>query len=207
MADKTLFFTFDDGPDDRLTPKVLDILARYGVRATFFCLGAHVAQHPAVFRRMLAEGHCVGNHSWDHPYLTKEPQERVRQQLAQTARVMTETAGVQPRWFRPPYGDVNDLVAEEARRQGYELVLWDVDSRDWSGIPGPAVAANVLPRLRPGAVLLHHCAWNAEGTVDALPYVIEVAAALGYRFAGLDEWSPGTPAQAACGGEAGGSAG
>lgn len=188
-----LALTFDDGPDLQYTPPILDLLERYGVPATFFCIGSQIQRRPNVLRRMVQSGHTVANHSWSHPHLTRETSEAVGMELDWTSIIIAETVGLRPRFFRPPYGDLNDAVAHQAQDRGYEIVLWDVDSVDWSGIPGPHIAANVLPRLQSGAILLHHSAGNVAGTVDALPYLIEVAQAIGYQFVRLDEIM-GTPA-------------
>lgn len=191
--DMPLALTFDDGPDLQYTPPILDILKRYGVPATFFCIGSQIQRHPDVLRRMVQSGHTVANHSWSHPHLTRETAGAVGMELDWTSIIIAETVGLRPRFFRPPYGDFNDAVAHQAQDRGYEIVLWDVDSVDWSGIPGPHIAANVLARLKSGAILLHHSAGNVAGTVDALPYLFEVAQAMGYQFVRLDEIM-GTPA-------------
>ena len=185
-TDKSIALTFDDGPDETYTNAVLDILEHYRVSATFFCLGSQVEKHPDVLRKMVRAGHVIGNHSWDHPYFTKETDADIRRQIEKTSDVIEQTTCVRPRLFRPPYGDVDDRVTGLVQGLGYHVVLWDVDSRDWAGIPGPTIVANVVPRLRPQAIVLHHCAGNVAGTVDALPYLIETQEAMGYRFTTLD---------------------
>ncbi|MCL6445246.1 MAG: polysaccharide deacetylase family protein [Alicyclobacillus sp.] len=187
-SEQILFLTFDDGPDDEYTPEVLDILRHYGVPAVFFCLGSQAETHPNVLVRMAEEGHTVGNHSWDHPFLTKLPPEEVVRQLESTSASIEAKIGRRPILFRPPYGDVNERVVQQASELGYQTVLWSVDSVDWSGIPGPEVAANAISRLCPGGIMLHHSAGNVAGTVAALPYVIEVARKLGYRFERLVDY-------------------
>lgn len=107
-------------------------------------------------------------------------------QLEQTSDIIEEIVGLRPRLFRPPYGDIDDTVSAQVHSLGYDIVLWDVDSVDWSGISGPNILANVLPPLQADSILLHHCAGNVRGTVDALPYLIEVAHAMGYEFVTVD---------------------
>lgn len=185
--DRRLVLTFDDGPDDEHTPAVLEALKHYGVPAAFFCLGAQVEKHPDVLRRIVQSGHIVGNHSWSHPHLTKESLTIVVDELSQTSSIIAQTIGLTPRLFRPPYGDIDDKLTSRIDEMDYRIVLWDVDSEDWSGIPSTKIVANVVSRLKEKAILLHHSAGNVQGTVEALPYLIEVARSLGYEFVGLDE--------------------
>lgn len=189
----TLTITFDDGPDDKHVPVILDILQHYGVPATFFCIGEHVSRHPDVLLRMLQQGHTVANHSWNHPHLTQLSDADIEWQLESTSKCMQEVTGLRPRFFRPPYGNTDARVENVARCLSYQTVLWDVDSVDWSGISGPEIAANVLPKLRSGAIILHHSSGNVAGTVEALPYIIEVAKAMNYTFIKLEELTGAAP--------------
>ena len=181
---KRIALTFDDGPNEGAAATVLDILQRYEVQATFFCIGAQAQKHPAVLRRMVGEGHVVGNHSYSHPDLTKESDDEVIRQLERTSEILKEATGLRPRLFRPPFGSVDDRVKSLAR--DYHIVLWNVSSEDWRRIPGPAVAANVLAHLQDESIVLHHCFEDIRGTLDALPYLIEIERALGYEFVTAD---------------------
>ena len=179
--------TFDDGPDDVYTPAVLDILAARGVPAVFFCVGRQVERHPDVLRRIVEEGHAVANHTWSHPHLTRESPERVREEIERTRALIQDVAGVDPVWLRPPFGDWDAATAAAASGLGWDIVFWDVDSADWSGIAGPEVAGNVLSRVHGDAVVLHHSAGNVAGCPAALPYELTVGAARGWRFVGLSD--------------------
>jgi peptidoglycan/xylan/chitin deacetylase (PgdA/CDA1 family) len=179
--------TFDDGPDDVHTPRVLDILAAHGVTATFFCVGRQVERYPDVLRRMRAEGHVVANHTARHLHLTAEAPDTVRREIEEGRDAIRAAGGVNPRWLRPPFGDWNPDTDAVAAELGLDVVLWDVDSVDWSGIPGPAVAANVLGQVTGDAIVLHHSAGNVAGTVEALPYELAVGAARGWSFVPLGE--------------------
>lgn len=183
-TDKRIALTFDDGPNDLAALSILDILQRYHVRATFFCIGSEAQKHPEILRRMAADGHVIGNHSYSHPDLTKETNDEVRRQLEHTCDIIEETVGLHPRLFRPPFGNVDDRVKNAA--QDSHVVLWNVDSQDWRRIPGPAIAANVLASLQEESIVLLHCFEDAHGTVEALPYLIEVGSALGYQFVTAD---------------------
>nr|CAG29824.1 putative oligosaccharide N-glucosamin deacetylase [Alicyclobacillus acidocaldarius subsp. acidocaldarius DSM 446] len=180
-----LAITFDDGPDGDMTPKILSTLRDYGVPATFFCIGQQVERFPDVLKSIHQAGHEIGNHTMTHPYLTKLTDAEIERELRECQAAIEKVVQVPIRYFRPPYGDIDDRVRRIAASLHYEVVLWDVDSLDWSGIPGPAVAANVLPKLRPGAIILMHAGPFAKGTPEALPYVLEVAVAMGYDFVPL----------------------
>ncbi|MFB7590335.1 polysaccharide deacetylase family protein [Streptomyces sp. NPDC056169] len=167
--------TFDDGPDPVHTRQVLDILDRYGARATFFCVGHHVAALPDLVRRIAAAGHEVGNHSWSHPYLPDLTPEQLREQLDRTAEIVAKVTGEEaPTRFRPPYGALSPEVL--AALEGYPttLTMWDVDTRDWAR-PGPErIAATVLESAGPGSVvLMHEGAGDRAQTVQALPAIVE----------------------------------
>ncbi|MBC3986490.1 polysaccharide deacetylase family protein [Streptomyces sp. AC536] len=166
--------TFDDGPDPVYTRQVLEILARYDARATFFCVGHHVAALPDEVRRIAAAGHEVGNHSWSHPFLPDLTPDQLREQLDRTATEVARVTGEAPTRFRPPYGGLSPEVLATLADHPTTLTLWDVDSRDWSR-PGPErIAASVLATARPGSVvLMHEGAGDRSQTVRALPSIIE----------------------------------
>jgi peptidoglycan/xylan/chitin deacetylase (PgdA/CDA1 family) len=183
---KEIALTFDDGPDGEWTPKVLDQLAKFGVKATFFVVGRRCEQFPRVLRRIVREGHIAGNHSWNHPNLTKLKAEEVRSQLERTGAVVRRLTGKTPALFRPPYGALNETVIHEAIRLKEKIIFWNVDSLDWMQLNARQVAANILAHVRPGSIVLQHSAGgtgeNLQGTVDALPIVIRTLRRQGYSF-------------------------
>ncbi|WDL95357.1 polysaccharide deacetylase family protein [Alicyclobacillus sp. ALC3] len=188
-AERVLALTFDDGPDAEFTPRVLNILRRYGTCATFFCLGAEVAANPLVAMRIVAEGHQIANHTWSHPHAADVTVSELLREVSNTSDAIAEATGERPRWFRPPFGELTDVQAAAISEAGYKVAFWTVDSLDWSGIAGPQIVANVVPALENGAIVLHHSAGNVAGIVDALPDLIEVCQRLGFRFVRLDEVS------------------
>ncbi|WAH37809.1 polysaccharide deacetylase family protein [Alicyclobacillus dauci] len=183
---KAVSLTFDDGPDDVWTPRILSVLAQYSVKATFNCVGQRVHQNPQMLGRIANEGHILGNHSWDHPNFTKIPVSEIRSQIERTSEEIQRVVGVRPRYFRPPYGAMNQEVIEEVIKLGYKILYWDVDSLDWAGLSGPQAAANVLAHTRPGSIILMHFAGgrdqSLQDTVDALPYIILTLREEGYKF-------------------------
>ena len=145
--------TFDDGPDPETTPRLLDLLARHGAKATFFLVGKRAAKHPGLVARLAAEGHAIGNHSWDHPALSRLPAAAVAEQLRRAAAAIGDA---RPRLMRPPYGDQSLASHLAARRLGLTVVAWTVVGADWADDDGPAIAARLLAGLHPGAILLLH---------------------------------------------------
>jgi peptidoglycan/xylan/chitin deacetylase (PgdA/CDA1 family) len=145
--------TFDDGPDPETTPRLLDLLAAAGAKATFFLVGKRAAKHPALVARLAAEGHALGNHSWDHPALPRLPAAAVAEQLRRTAAA---TGDPRPRLMRPPYGDQSLASHLAARRLGYRVVAWSVVGADWADDDGATIAARLDAGLHPGAILLLH---------------------------------------------------
>ncbi|KJY26565.1 hypothetical protein VR45_36780 [Streptomyces sp. NRRL S-495] len=189
-ADPLVALTFDDGPHPEYTPQVLDVLARYDAPAAFFCIGLHALAHPGVVRRIAAEGHTLGNHSWSHAYLPDLGPIGLREQLGFTADALARACGSTrpPRWLRPPYGGRSPELLTAVAGSGLTTVLWDVDAKDWSR-PGPGVVAErVLDAVGPGSVvLMHDGGGDRSQTVAALPEVITGLRRRGYRIVGLDD--------------------
>ena len=183
---KAVALTFDDGPDNLWTPRILAVLTQYGVKATFNCVGYRVHQNPQMLQRLARAGHILSNHSWNHPNFTKIPLSEVRTQIERTSDVIQRVAGVRPRYFRPPYGALNREVIEQITELGYKILYWNVDSLDWARLTGPQAAANVLAHTEPGSIILMHFAGgrgeSLEDTVQALPYIILTLLEEGYTF-------------------------
>jgi peptidoglycan/xylan/chitin deacetylase (PgdA/CDA1 family) len=189
--------TFDDGPDDRGTPEVLDVLAREDVRATFFVLGSMVERHPAVLDRIAAEGHELAVHSWDHRNHLRHPPHVVHHQLARTADLLERRTGVRPRYFRPPYGALTGGAVLAGRRLDLQPVLWTAWGRDWEErATGDSVAGRVGSGLGSGGTVLLHdsdCtsapnSWRA--TVAALPAILRQCRDAGWSIGTVREHLP-----------------
>ena len=172
--------TFDDGPDAQSTPRFLDSLAGLDVRATFFLLGEMCLRYPDVARRIVAEGHEVAVHSWDHRnHLRNLPGRRTSDQLARTADLIEAQTGVRPEYFRPPYGALTTADLVVARRLGLRTVLWTAWGQDWQrGLTASDVVDEVLRGdLDGGTVLLHDSDCTSEpgswrATLGALPQLV-----------------------------------
>ncbi|MEV5952930.1 bifunctional polysaccharide deacetylase/glycosyltransferase family 2 protein [Streptomyces sp. NPDC051987] len=188
---RTIALTFDDGPDPVWTPRILDVLRRNHVHATFFVVGTQVVAHPELVRRIVAEGHQIGVHTFTHPDLSRLAPWQRSLELRETQLAVAGAAGVTTALLRPPYSAENDSlddadwsVLKQADRAGYVTVLSTLDAEDWQR-PGTArVLANATPHGRAGQVLLMHDAGGDRSqTVAALTTLIPRLKAQGYRFA------------------------
>ena len=177
--------TFDDGPHRDLDPKVLDILKIKQVPSTFFYLGSLVQANPDIARRAVAEGHEVGQHSFDHQNLSDLTVEQVAQQFNDTTAALAG-AGVRARVFRPPYGAYNADVLRQADARGMATVNWTNDSRDWEFRNPVDITNHVVENLMPGDVILLHSIQRA--TVAALPGLIDDLRTRGCQFTTVSRW-------------------
>lgn len=178
---KCVALTFDDGPGAG-TSRLLDILADKEVHATFFVLGKQVKQHPELVQRAVAEGHQIGNHTWDHKVLTSLPEARVLSQINRTTDAIEEAAGVRPDVMRPPSGRIDDTVAQLV---GMPAILWSIDTRDWEHRDTEKTVDAVREQAYAGAVILLHDIYAS--TVEALPRVIDRLRADGYAMVTVRE--------------------
>lgn len=184
--------TFDDGPDPEVTPRILDALAAEQVHATFFVVGERAAKNPELVARVAAEGHSLGNHSFDHPPLIALSGERIDQQLDDTAHAIRAAIGRDVKWFRPPFGLRDPRVLSRARERGMQTVLWSCSPRDWQEPSAEEIRSRVLAEVKDGSiVLLHdgdaraHC--GRPHTAQALPELLRELKSRGFRILSLDE--------------------
>ncbi len=187
--------TFDDGPHPTHTPMLLDILAHYRARATFYVIGQSVRRYPEIARRIVAEGHEIGNHTWRHPVLAQLGDGSVLQEIDRTQQVVWETVGAVPVTMRPPYGAITSRQSRMLQEQRHiPTVVWSVDPEDWRRPGSSVVAQRMIRGAQPGAIILAH---DIHGpTVRAVPAALEGIAARGLGFAtmsemlGWDQWGP-----------------
>ncbi|GAB2669572.1 polysaccharide deacetylase family protein [Kribbella swartbergensis] len=183
LPTKYVVLTFDDGPDPVYTPQILDVLAKYDAKATFFEVGRNVVKHPALTKRIHAAGHSVQNHTWTHADLRTLSAAAFRTQILSTDRAISAHTGQVPRCLRPPYGGFNPAVTQRAKALGKDLIVWHVDSRDWTKPGTAAIVKRVLTGVRNGSViLLHDGGGNRSQTVAALPAILTTLKAQGYGF-------------------------
>ncbi|MGY1524107.1 polysaccharide deacetylase family protein [Streptomyces sp. MN3] len=153
---RTVVLSFDDGPDPRYTPDILDILARHEVRAMFFVCGEMAGYTPDLLARMADEGHVVGNHTWSHPLLTKLRRRTIRSEMERTSDVVEKHYGARPEWFRAPYGAWNRAAFELGAELGMEALAWTVDTLDWTEPGTRTIVGRVEDGAAPGVVVLSH---------------------------------------------------
>lgn len=187
---KRVALTFDDGPDRIWTPQIAQILTNYGVEGTFFVTGNMVNQNPDVLRNLYQQGHEIGNHTWDHPQLPKLSNTQVNQQISRTETAILNVIGRKTRLFRPPYGALSEAVIQQLRNNQYKIILWNVDSVDWSGIPAQTMINNVLAHTGPGSIILFHSGFGRGGlsnTVQALTQIITKLREQGFSFSTVSQ--------------------
>jgi poly-beta-1,6 N-acetyl-D-glucosamine synthase len=190
-ADRTLMLTFDDGPDPRNTPEILDLLSREGVPATFFTVGDNIVKHPDIYQRMTREGHLVANHTMSHIDFWAHDDNYNRQQIIGTDRVMRAADNYESRLFRIPTGNPenNTLALLQAQQLGYLHINMDLDTRDWEYAPGVPIPAPELD----GAghiVLVHDGGGDRSATIEMLKTFIPQAKAQGYTFSTVQPLLP-----------------
>jgi peptidoglycan-N-acetylglucosamine deacetylase len=183
---EVVYLTFDDGPTPAWTPRVLELLARYRARATFFVLGRSAAAYPDLVRQEFAAGHGVGNHTWSHRRLTGLTGGQLAAEVGATSAAIQRATGAPVRCLRPPYAAVDAASADRVRALGLRLVLWDIDTYDWRGPGAGVIAGRVLGRVRSGdVVLMHDGGGNRGQTLAALEQVLATLSAKGFRFGAL----------------------
>lgn len=173
--------TFDDGPHPQNTPRLLDMLRTRNIKATFYVIGGNVDRHPQIVRRIVAEGHEIGNHTYTHRKLTSLGDTDVRSEMKRTEDSIVRAAGVKPRTMRPPYGALNQRQRQMVYSEfSYPTIMWSVDPQDWKR-PGPSVVkSRILNNTNNGAIILAHDLHAP--TVDAMPGTFDGLLSRGYKF-------------------------
>jgi peptidoglycan/xylan/chitin deacetylase (PgdA/CDA1 family) len=189
---RNLALTFDDGPDLKYTPKILDTLKKYNVKATFFVVGTQVQKYPTTFHRIIHEGHEIGSHSFQHLKFPQLSADQIKYQLTHNNEIIHQNGGKPIMIFRPPYGALDPTSVEMIGKLGYKIILWTIDSLDWRGLKEQQVISNVVPKINRGDIVLQHCAANSKledlrGSNEALPEIIKTAKIHGYRFVTISQ--------------------
>ena len=186
---KQIAITFDDGPHPAYTPKLLKILKKNNVKATFFLVGEMAEKYPDLVKAEKAAGHDVGNHTYHHVNLTKIPMEDVATEIKACGKVLQSITGRAPHLFRPPGGDYNKKVAEMAEAEGYTMILWTDDPGDYASPGDKAIKIRTLDRVSNGGIILIHD--GVQQTVDVLPQIIKYLKDKGYELVTIDEMMGG----------------
>ena len=192
--------TYDDGPNPRSTPELLDVLARHNARATFFMIGKFVRQQPDLVRRVHAAGHLIGNHTMSHPFLATKPMDFVRREIRDCSTLLEDTLGTPITYFRAPYGARRPAILRFLRTKNLTPVQWNVQGNDWEPIGVSGILAHIERGLtrtaqqRRGANILLHDGFDEKqgfdrsDTVHATEALLERAAQQGKRIVSVDAW-------------------
>jgi peptidoglycan/xylan/chitin deacetylase (PgdA/CDA1 family) len=184
--------TFDDGPNPPYTSRILDVLERYEVPATFFCVGMNVLAHPEEIVRIREQGHTLGNHTWSHPFLTDLSQAQLTEQIDRTGESIAMAGGSAPTVFRPPYGSLSPQVMDWLEGLPPAVTMWDVGTNDWAMPGAEVIAREVHDKTQPGSIiLLHDGGGDRSQTAEALPAIIEGLLARGLTFTTPDRMLSG----------------
>ncbi|MFK7691523.1 polysaccharide deacetylase family protein [Paenibacillus sp. HJGM_3] len=188
---KLMALTFDDGPDPEQTPAILDLLRKYNAKCTFFVVGRRVQAFPELAKRVVDEGHELGNHTFNHIYFNNASSaEQIRQQLALTEEAIEQATKTRSVLFRPPGGTYNDLLVEVSNKAGLKPVLWSwhQDTRDWK-LPGVSrITSKVLHNARSGDIVLFHDHVHPRTqTIQALEIILPELQKRGYEFVTVSE--------------------
>ena len=203
-SEKVVALTFDDGPDPRYTLPILDILARYQVKATFFLIGRGIISYPEQAREVVRRGHALGNHTFTHRRLVGCTPTVVAAELTRCRRAMQAIMGVTPRFMRPPFGEYDPISYLTARALGYAIANWSASGEDWQGDSAQVVAGRILADIQAGHIILLHDGWEPPHTqtewqpeysrfqdrspmMEALPIIISQLQSAGFRFLTLPE--------------------
>ncbi|GIO34801.1 MULTISPECIES: N-acetylmuramoyl-L-alanine amidase [Paenibacillus] len=187
---KQVALTFDDGPDKIVTPKILDILKENKIKATFFILGNRAKTQPDLVRRIVEEGHAIGNHSWSHPNFDQISVDQALKEVEDTQATLEDAVGFRPILFRPPYGALSKDKLDAIHQQDLAVVNWTVDTMDWSGVSSKEIMRLVRKELKPGGIVLQHTANGKNhlaNTIEALQQMIPELKAEGYSFVTVPE--------------------
>lgn len=187
---KEIYLTFDEGYENGYTPQILDTLKANNVKAAFFVTGSYVEKKPDLVKRMVAEGHIVGNHSDTHPSMPIISSEEIRKELKTVEKQVQQLTGYKMRFFRPPRGEFNQRVLDVAHEEGYITIFWSMAYRDWlvDQQPGKEAAYDyVVNNIHNGAIILLHAV--SRSNAEALDSIIKELKKQGYTFKSLDQLS------------------
>jgi peptidoglycan/xylan/chitin deacetylase (PgdA/CDA1 family) len=195
-----LALTFDDGPNPVWTPRLLDLLARRGVRASFFLVGSRAQAEPALVRQIVASGHLIGNHSWSHLNLALAPSSRIEEELSSTNQILAQISGAPICYFRPPFGARRPQTLRIARRLGLIPVLWNAMTSDWKNPSADSISIRLQHKIDrlysrgQAANIVLHDGSHSSPSADRAPSIAAAAQLIAryqptHQFVTLDAWS------------------
>lgn len=185
---RRIALSFDDGPHPTFTPKILDLLEKYDIKATFFMIGCNVELYPAVAKAVHLAGHEIGNHTFTHPHMKQVSLEALEQEIRKTEAVLQKNGIPRPKLFRPPEGFRSPEQVAALEEAGYLTVIWSLDSHDWQGRAVGEILSVVLNGVQGGDVLLFHDYTSRQNTtITALEQLIPKLLEDGYEFVTISD--------------------
>lgn len=185
---KQIALTFDDGPHPSLTPKILQILAKYNIPATFFMVGQNVINYPSAAKQVILAGHEVGNHTFTHPHIANLSEKAIFDEIGRCEDALEELCEYRPHLLRTPQGALTPSLERCLADDDYILVLWSLDTRDWDNKSTACIVRTVLENIKAGDIILMHdyIGYNSK-TPEALEQIIPKLLAEGYEFVTVSE--------------------
>ena len=180
--------TFDDGPHPSQTRKILDILDKYGIKATFFAVGVNVDNYGESLKEVALRGHEIGNHTNTHKRVTNLDYDSLKNEFIECESKIKELCNYNTKLLRPPEGMIDAGVKDIARELGYKVILWDIDTRDWAKTPPKNIANHVVSKVSSGdIILMHDYIGKNSPTAEALELFIPKLLDMGYKFVVVSE--------------------
>ena len=187
-AGKKIALTFDDGPHPRLTQKVLDILDKYSIKATFFVIGVNVKNYPKQLEMIIDKGHEIGNHTYSHNLLKSIPKEKIEKEISDTEKEIKNIRDYDLKLLRPPCGFYDEKLEKIAMDKGSKIVLWSIDTLDWSHASAKNMSRKILKNAKDGDIILFHDYVSGEyNTPETLEIIIPILLEKGYEFVTVSE--------------------
>ena len=183
--DRKVAISFDAAWGEEKTDEILKILEDHNVKTTFFLVGYWVDKYPDRVKQIYDAGHEIGNHSNTHPHMSELSNAQISQELSALSDKVEAITGVRPTLFRPPYGDYDDQVVLQARKDGYEVIQWNVDSLDWKNLGIDHMIKQVTKEINPGDIILFHN--NSQYITQALPTILDYIQSQGYEIVPVSE--------------------
>ena len=185
---KRIALSFDDGPHPVFTPKLLSLLEKYGIKATFFMIGINVSRYPEVAKRVFMDGHEIGNHTYSHPHMKQLSIRALLDEVRKTETALAEIGIPQPKLFRPPEGFRSGEQVQALKNEGYQTIIWSLDTRDWEGKAAKDIISVVIDGVKGGDILLFHDYTARQNTtITALEQLIPRLIKDGYEFVTVSE--------------------
>lgn len=178
---KMIALTFDDGPNYN-TSKIIDVLNKYDIKATFFVLGSRAINNKDILKKMADSGMEIGNHTYNHLLLTKYDENKIRSEIEDTSEVIYNATKKRPKLLRPSYGSVNNKIKKVANMP---IIIWDIDTLDWKYHNSKRITSRVVNKVRDGDIILMHDIYSAS--LNALSNIIPILQDNGYEFVTIDE--------------------